>query len=94
MACGGHHIVGVNQEGDLVSWGNGDFGQLGHGRKHDGWNHHKYHITEPKIMELALCSKKVQHVTCGNYHTCVLTTEGEVYSWYVGKNAVAKSKKK
>ena len=71
-------MVGVNQEGDLASWGDGDDGQLGDG-KHPSDRH--YERTEPKVIDMALFSKKVQHVTCGNYHTCVLTTEGEVYSW-------------
>ena len=69
-------MVGVNQEGDLVSWGSGRNGELG---DNDGWTGH--YRTEPKIIYMALFSKKVQHVTCGYCHTCVLTTEGQVYSW-------------
>ena len=70
-------MVGVNQDGDLVSWGNGDDGQLGDGKHRKS----SYGRTEPKVIDKALFSKKVQHVTCGYYHTCVLTTDGEVYSW-------------
>ena len=82
MACGGGHTVGVNQEGDLLSWGDGDYGQLGDGKHCDGCNDYERRTEpEPKIIDKALFSKKVQQVTCGSYHTCVIINDGEVYSW-------------
>ena len=74
IACGGYHTVGVNQEGNLVSWGSGLRGQLGHGNNRD-------QRIEPTILEKALFSKQVEHVACGLNHTLVVTTEGELYSW-------------
>ena len=76
MACGGCHTVGVNREGNLVSWGHGAYGQLGHGK-----NHKEDIMTEPEVIDKTLFSKQVQRVACGLCHTCVLTTEGELYSW-------------
>ena len=66
--------MGVNRDGNLVSWGRGENGQLGHGNNYDD-------ITEPKIIDKTLFSKQVQRVACGYKYTCVLTTAGEVYSW-------------
>ena len=74
IACGGYHTVGVNGEGHLVSWGFGQKGQLGHGIYDDS-------ISERKIIDLTLFSKQVQRVACGMFQACVLTTDGELYSW-------------
>ena len=74
IACGDCHTVGVNREGDLVSQGWGENGQLGHGSNHD-------YRTEPQIIDKALFSKKIKLVACGEDHTCVLTPDGELYSW-------------
>ena len=73
--------MGVNRAGYLVSWGYGNDGRLGHGNNHDD-------LAEPKIIDRTLFSKQVQYVACGRRHTCVLTTDGELYSWYVGKGCV------
>ena len=73
IACGIHHIVGVTPTGDLYSWGYGTEGQLGQGNK-DSSN-------RPKLIDKNLFCKKAQHVACGMFHTVVLTTEGEVYTW-------------
>ena len=71
--------MGVNRDGSLVSRGNGASGQLGHGvNNHDTIDGNS---TEPKIIDRALFSNNVRYVTCGHEHTCVLTTEGELYSW-------------
>ena len=73
IACGSFHMVGVSREGDLLSWGCGKNGRLGHGNTDS--------ITNPQNIEKALFSKNVQDVACGSYHTIVLTTEGDVYTW-------------
>ena len=66
--------MGVNRKGDLVSWGAGENGRLGHGSNRDD-------KTEPKVIDRTLFSKRVKRVACGFTHTCVLTTDGELYSW-------------
>ena len=74
MTCGDYHTVGVNREGDLVSWGWSHKGQLGHGNNRDV-------KTEPEIIDNALFPKQVEHVACGSVNTFILTTDGELYSW-------------
>ena len=73
IACGRDHTVGITPTGDLYSWGNGSAGQLGHGNKDN--------LNRPKLIDKSLFGKKAHHVACGNEHTVVLTTEGEVYTW-------------
>ena len=66
--------MGINRAGNLVSWGSGGNGKLGRGLYDDK-------STEPKAIDKSLFSKEVQIVICGGDHTCVSTTDGEVYSW-------------
>jgi len=33
VACGKTHLVGITQNGKLISWGNPDQGKLGHRKK-------------------------------------------------------------
>ena len=68
--------MGVSREGDLHSWGSGGEGRLGNGNTEDT-------INTPKRIEKTLFSKTVQDIACGSWHTVVLTTEGELYTWYV-----------
>lgn len=35
FTCGGYHNVAISTDGDIYSWGNGQFGQLGHGSFED-----------------------------------------------------------
>ena len=72
IACGSssHTTVGVTPTGALYSWGCGGQGQLGHGNK--------LYIDKPKLIGKNLFCKKAQNVACGDEHTVVLTTEGEV----------------
>ena len=76
IACGDVHTVGVTPTGDLYAWGLGDSGQLGHGNEGT--------INKPKIVT-CLAGKKVVHAACGNYHTAVVTSDGELYTWCVLK---------
>ena len=75
IACGDFHTVGITPTGDLYTWGQNDKGQLGHGDKRD--------ISKPKLVTGNAIGKEVIHVSCGNRHTAVVTSDGELYTWYV-----------
>ena len=76
IACGVYHTVGVSPTGALHSWGCNESGELGHGD-----DDYSNYCTKPELIDKSLFGKKAQHVACGNDHTVVLTTEGEVYTW-------------
>ena len=69
-ACG-FHTACLTENGELYSWGEGKFGRLGHNNER---NHHS-----PKLVE-ALVGKKPRQVSCGGFHTAVITEDGRLYS--------------
>ena len=82
ISCGMMHTVGITPDGHICSWGCGKNGQLGH---HEEDEDHS--VDQPKRIDnklfMDLFSRKVNQVSCGLEHTAVVTTEGELYTWYV-----------
>ena len=76
VSCGGLHILALTDAGEVLSFGQGNYGQLGHGNQEDQ--------REPKVVE-ALRGKHVNAIAAGNSHSLVLTREGLVYSFGRGK---------
>ena len=74
IACGSGHSAAIASNGELYTWGLGEYGRLGHG---DTVTHLK-----PKLVE-ELVGKRVVQVACGSRdaQTMALTEEGAVYSW-------------
>lgn len=74
VACGSAHSAAIASNGELYTWGLGDYGRLGHGDI----------VTQlkPKLVE-ALVGQRVVQVACGSKdaQTLALTEEGYVYSW-------------
>ena len=75
VACGDFHTAAVTPTGELYTWGEGVNGKLGHGNNEPE--------VKPKLVTCLTTGKKVVHVNCGDCHTAVVTTEGELYTWYV-----------
>jgi len=75
IECGGYHTVGLTKNGQVVSWGDNDHGQLGHGDI-------KARSVPTKIE--ALDGMDITKISCGRWHTVVLTDQGEVLTWGVG----------
>lgn len=73
VACGGHHSATINEAvGQLMTWGGGAFGKLGHGNR--------LAQTTPKLVT-AMQNKKLVQVSLGPHHSAALTQKGEVYTW-------------
>lgn len=72
IGCGRTHSVAYSESGKLFSFGGNEDGQLGHGDKQN-------EVT-PKQIE-SLPSIKVKQISCGAYHTAILTEDGDVYTW-------------
>lgn len=71
MSFGHAHGAFVTGKGDVFTYGSGRFGQLGHGSVEE-W------VDEPRRVEGL---PPVLQVACGQYHTLVLTEEGEMFSF-------------
>lgn len=62
----------LNDQGNVMSWGDNDTGQLGHGvgEKED----------TPKIIE-SLCRFYVNRISCGAAHSMAITKTGNAFVW-------------
>ncbi|KAE9453034.1 hypothetical protein C3L33_15071, partial [Rhododendron williamsianum] len=72
IACGVRHFALVTRQGEVFTWGEESGGRLGHGIEKD--------FSHPHLVEF-LAVTNVDFVACGEYHTCAVSTSGDLYSW-------------
>jgi X-linked retinitis pigmentosa GTPase regulator len=68
VACGGNHTAFMTRDGDIYTFGNGEKGQLGHGKIE--------HLTYPKKIEEI---PKVVWIACGGNQTIFVSIDRELY---------------
>ncbi|MDR1294413.1 MAG: hypothetical protein LBK59_05570, partial [Bifidobacteriaceae bacterium] len=71
VAIGGSHMVAIDKNGDLWTWGDNRLGQLGIG---DG------SLVHPSPMQVGLPSP-AESVACGGNHTIATLKSDEVFAW-------------
>lgn len=74
-ACGEYHTCAVTQSGDVYTWGDGahNFGLLGHGRDISHWT--------PKRISGPIEGLRVSSVSCGPWHTALITSSGQLFTF-------------
>ncbi|AWP11407.1 putative E3 ubiquitin-protein ligase HERC2-like [Scophthalmus maximus] len=74
IACGSTYSAAITADGELYTWGRGNYGRLGHGSSEDQ--------TTPMLVT-ALKGLKVVGVACGSgdAQTLAVTENGQVWSW-------------
>ncbi|XP_070543560.1 probable E3 ubiquitin-protein ligase HERC1 isoform X2 [Ptychodera flava] len=70
------HTLALSAEGQVFSWGDGDYGKLGHGNS----STQKY----PKLTQGPLTGKIVRCISAGYRHSACVTEDGELYTWGEG----------
>jgi len=75
-ACG-FHTGCLTDTGELFTWGEGKFGRLGHGGERN--------CHSPKLVE-TLVGKMPRQVSCGGFHTAVVTDDGKLYTFGGGEH--------
>uniref|UniRef100_A0A7N0SWZ1 FYVE-type domain-containing protein n=1 Tax=Kalanchoe fedtschenkoi TaxID=63787 RepID=A0A7N0SWZ1_KALFE len=75
VACGEYHTCGVSLSGDLYTWGDGthNYGLLGHENQVSHW--------VPKRVTGPLDGVRVSHISCGPWHTAVVTSSGQLFTF-------------
>ncbi|OVA01155.1 FYVE zinc finger [Macleaya cordata] len=75
VACGEFHTCAVTLSGDLYTWGDGtyNFGLLGHGNEVSHW--------VPKRVNGPLEGIHVSSISCGPWHTAVVTSAGQLFTF-------------
>ena len=76
VSANGYHTACVTKDGELFTWGEGQYGKLGHG---DETNQRT-----PKRVD-ALVGVKAIQVSCGLCHTAFCTEDGKVYAFGRGE---------
>ncbi|CAA0806672.1 Regulator of chromosome condensation (RCC1) family protein, partial [Striga hermonthica] len=79
IACGVRHTALVTRQGEVFTWGEESGGRLGHGVERD--------FTRPRLVE-SLAVTNVESVSCGEFHTCALSSSGDLYTWGDGTHNV------
>lgn len=75
LSCGGSHILLLNQQGYVYSYGTNKYGQLGHSLDVSS-------LEEPKLIEGV---KDIVFMACGDNHSLLIAKNGQVYSFGNGK---------
>ncbi|KAH8937225.1 hypothetical protein BDL97_16G015700 [Sphagnum fallax] len=76
MACGDSHCIVLTSNGEVLSWGRNQNGQLGLGHKEDS-------LIPCKVQ--ALEGKAVKMLAAGAEHTAAVTESGKLYGWGWGQ---------
>jgi alpha-tubulin suppressor-like RCC1 family protein len=71
VAAGESHSAAITSNGKLYTWGNGVYGRLGTG--------FDTNELKPKLVEDL--TKSVISVSCGTFHTVVLSTDGKMFTF-------------
>ncbi|VAH85286.1 unnamed protein product [Triticum turgidum subsp. durum] len=82
VACGEYHTCAVTLSGDLYTWGDGafKFGLLGHGNDVSQW--------VPKKLHGPLEGIHVSSISCGPWHTAIVTSAGQLFTFGDGSFGV------
>ena len=75
VSAGAGHSLALAADGSVWSWGDGDYGKLGHGNR-------QYQLL-PKKVE-AFAGQRVVAVSAGAYRNLARTGDGAVYAWGEG----------
>ena len=74
IAAGAAHSVAMTQDGDILTWGAGAQGRLGHGASSN-------EILPREVKLSAHATVRAVSVAAGDCHTCVLRSDGSIVTW-------------
>ncbi|KAL5262692.1 hypothetical protein ACHWQZ_G008179 [Mnemiopsis leidyi] len=69
VCCGEHHTAVLTSKGAVFTWGDGNYGQLGHGNTNQ-------QIVPRQVQELM--GDKIDVISCGYNHTIAMTSSREI----------------
>ncbi|KAJ5696372.1 hypothetical protein N7536_006784 [Penicillium majusculum] len=69
LTCGANHVLALNDQGRVYSWGSGQQNQLGR------------RIVERNSPGSSGLPKNIVHIGSGSYHSFAVHTTGNVYAW-------------
>ncbi|XP_045542472.1 probable E3 ubiquitin-protein ligase HERC2 [Papilio machaon] len=72
VECGAQFSLALTRDGEVWTWGKGDYFRLGHGLD--------AHVRRPTLVE-ALRGRQVIHVAVGALHCLAVTSDNQVWAW-------------
>lgn len=72
------HTCAILDDGSVVCWGSGNYGQIGNGANYD--------TTSPLLTSALGSGQSVIALSSGGYHSCAVLDNGEVVCWGFGVN--------
>lgn len=71
LSCGGKHTIALTENGEVFTWGRGEFGRLGHRDQ------------EHRVFPLMVTGfpDPIRAIAGGGYHSMAVTERGELYAW-------------
>ncbi|XP_051136090.1 RCC1 domain-containing protein RUG3, mitochondrial isoform X1 [Andrographis paniculata] len=72
IASGGYHSLALTDKGEVLSWGHGGHGQLGHSSLHSR--------KVPEPVE-GLSNEQISFIACGGSSSAAVTDKGKLYMW-------------
>ena len=69
-------VLGLTRDNELYGWGRNYWGQLGRGYASDDQNEY----LRPETI-VGYISESIAHISCGQSHSLLLTSQGKVYGW-------------
>merc|ERR1711959_844444 len=74
ISCGGNHSVVLLDSGDCFSWGESEFGALGHGKMVDT-------CAQPRRIDTFPEGVHITALACGYFHTLTASKIGDTFAW-------------
>ena len=71
ISCGNNFTMCLSENGEVYSFGNNDYGQLGLGNNAENYN-------SPQLISSL---KDVEFIECGGNHTFCKTLNNEIFCW-------------
>jgi alpha-tubulin suppressor-like RCC1 family protein len=83
VAAGIDFSLGLSKDGKVWSWGNPQYGQLGHGSDEQYIGKGNKVIFEPQLPKLIskFEGKRITDIQCGSNHSLALDNTGAIYVW-------------
>ncbi|XP_076041418.1 RCC1 and BTB domain-containing protein 1-like isoform X2 [Oratosquilla oratoria] len=78
VAAGSHHSLALTEEGEVLAWGQNNYGQVGSGTTTNQ--------PTPRKVIASLSSRRVVDIACGQTSSMAVMDNGEVYGWGYNSN--------
>ncbi|EGC37416.1 hypothetical protein DICPUDRAFT_86979 [Dictyostelium purpureum] len=85
ISCGSNHVLCLNKQGQVYSWGNTEHGKLGHGDDFTFVSSNAKFINYPKRIK-SLEATPIISISCGYSHCMVLTKDSGIMTWGKGSD--------